>query len=409
MKSPGNKRLFLALILLALGAYVMTIDEAAQLKEREERLQVKFPTGLRAKEEARLVERRRPFLNAPKVTAEDDIPKPPVTQDPVLRALGSAQPDESVVVLEVNALRHSKVGQRLIDCLSPEARTSMDRMRDEMGFDILEDFDRLALHGETITIAGHFEDFNWGKMNDADAEDYGDRGRIYSNRYIDDDGNEQVSNYTAVWNNEMIIIGDDEESLQETLDAIEGRTELNNRSIREGDTYGEAYGQINAELLINMLPPDLRHLEDLIRDNISGAQINFDAMDKIAMSATLGPASGSSDLTDLARSLGGSLSLGLSAARVAGEDELAKLLEFARVSDRDGEIKLDLALPENYLNRHLDKVCEKIRMKGQPAPEESELDIDENQEEADDEEAEYEEEDYEETDSQAMPDDEELE
>ena len=94
MKSPGNKRLFLALILLALGAYVMTIDEAAQLKEREERLQVKFPTGLRAKEEARLVERRRPFLNAPKVTAED-VPKPPVTQDPVLRALGSAQPVRS--------------------------------------------------------------------------------------------------------------------------------------------------------------------------------------------------------------------------------------------------------------------------------------------------------------------------
>ena len=102
MKRGGYRRLILAVILLALGAFVMTVDEAAQLDARSNQMQVKFPSGLRAKEHIRIKKRQRDFLAPPTPESDEDL-HPPTTQDPVLRSLGAAKPNESVVVLEVNA------------------------------------------------------------------------------------------------------------------------------------------------------------------------------------------------------------------------------------------------------------------------------------------------------------------
>ena len=78
--------------------------------------------------------------------------------------------------------------------------------------------------------------------------------------------------------------------------------------------------------------------------------------------------------------MGGALSLALAAARLQGDDELAQLLEFAKITDNNGELSLDLALPEDYLKKHLDKACSEILN----PPEPQYLEIDEAEEYDDD-------------------------
>ena len=67
------------------------------------------------------------------------------------------------------------------------------------------------------------------------------------------------------------------------------------------------------------------------------------------------------ETNELARSLGGALSLALSAARIGGDDKLASLLEYARVVDDGGQFRLELALPQSVLQTHLDEICKAAR------------------------------------------------
>ena len=83
-------------------------------------------------------------------------------------------------------------------------------------------------------------------------------------------------------------------------------------------------------------------------------------MSDVAISAQLTSDGNIDGLSDLGRSMGGALSLALAAARLQGDDELAQLLEFAKITDNNGELSLDLALPEDYLRKHLNKACSEI-------------------------------------------------
>ena len=408
MKNRGYRRLGLALLLLVAGGLIMTIDEAAQHQAKLEQLDIDFPIGLRDQELERIEKRQRTFLKVPEATEEEE--QEVSTQDPVLRALSVSDPDESLIVLELNALRHSKVGQTLLNCLSPQAQEKMAEFRETMGVDLLEDFDRVALQGESVTFSGHFENTNWSEAFGENVEGYGDRGKIFAS--LSEEELEQLQaeaefhgeiasspNYTAVWNNELVIFGRDRDSLQETIDIIEGREEMPHTALEEGSTYGEAYGKLSTDMLLKMLPPDMEHIAGLLEETIDGADIHLDAMNNIAMTAKLGRAEGAENLNDLSRSLGGSLALGLSAARMAGEEELTQLLEFAKISGRGDDIQLDLALPSDILDQHLAKICDNIRLQGTPSDieEDYEADEDEDDEEDEDEdEEEYEDEDYEE-------------
>ena len=83
-------------------------------------------------------------------------------------------------------------------------------------------------------------------------------------------------------------------------------------------------------------------------------------MSDVAISAQLSSDGDIEGLSDLGRSMGGALSMALAAARLQGDDQLAQLLEFAKITDNEGELALELALPETYLKEHLDRACSDI-------------------------------------------------
>jgi hypothetical protein len=83
-------------------------------------------------------------------------------------------------------------------------------------------------------------------------------------------------------------------------------------------------------------------------------------MSDVAISAQLSSDGNIDGLSDLGRSMGGALSMALAAARLRGDDKLAQLLEFAKITDNQGELALELALPEAYLKQHLDRACSDI-------------------------------------------------
>ena len=118
---------------------------------------------------------------------------------------------------------------------------------------------------------------------------------------------------------------------------------------------------ISTELLEKLIPEDAGEPQEEILKVVNGVELHTNAMSDVAISARLSSDGDIDSLSDLGRSMGEVLSsLALGAARLQGDDELAQLLEFAKVTDNDGELFLELALPETFLKKHLDRACSEI-------------------------------------------------
>ncbi len=344
-----------AIVLFGVAAFLMSRGDEPRKAPAP---QVEFPRYLRPAEHERM-ERRR-TLAAPEAVPAGMEPEPeraaPPVLDPVLAAL-PAVPGKSAVVVEANALRHSPIGELLIDCLLKGER-GLDDVRERVGFDPLEDIDRVAFGGNgTVLVSGHFAGAKWDEMEPGVRfERYGDKARFFRHGVGDFDSAQ--GEYLAVWGDELVLFGEDRAEVEAAIDRLEGRRPPVAPAIDEASTYGEIYGILAAEQLAEMIPAEQQALRQRILEAADRVELHVDASGDVAIAADVqGPQADS--VRDLGKSLGAALSLARIKAQAEGDDTLAELLELARVKPQGDRFALELALPLEVLEKHLGEACRK--------------------------------------------------
>jgi len=366
MQSRSNRWLVLGAVLLGLAAWLMSQDDDITVGKAPK---IDFPKYLTEPELKRLEKRRIETMQVPtEDTGEQELDEP---RDPILRAFGSGD-NESILVFEANAIRHSALGAGFLNCLGDNVQKNISRLQNDFGINPLEDIDRMAMGDNSVMFSGNFENVQWNELFETEPEAYGDNALFFTEDQNLENPEQEVTERVALWNNELLIIGKTREEIENTIDTLEGRTAMTSIPLHESETYGEAYGNMSTKLLGRLIPDEAGALREEILKIVSGVKLHSNAMSDVAISARLTSDGDIDALSELGRSMGGALSLALAAARLKGDQELAELLEFARVTDNDGELSLELALPETYLKKHLDKACSEI-LKGPEEFEEGEF------------------------------------
>jgi hypothetical protein len=85
---------------------------------------------------------------------------------------------------------------------------------------------------------------------------------------------------------------------------------------------------------------------------VQDVELHVDASEDVAITAEVAGGVGS-EIEDLAKSLGGALSLARLKAQADGEEKLAELLDYAKIRPNGGQFSLDLALPLDVLIRQM--------------------------------------------------------
>jgi hypothetical protein len=280
----------------------------------------------------------------------------PVLHDPFLAALGGDAP--AAAVFEVSALRHGPFGDRVLSCLRGPMREGMDDLRTETGIDVIEDVDRVALFADGdafgMLVSGHFPEGGWEKILD----DVFPPPRRWGDAWIYDEGGEAV----GLWRGQVLVAGESAQHVRDRIDLLEGRGQAARAPLSTEDSYGELYGALTAEMIVEMLgavDPDMaRRAGELLL----GGRFNLSASGDVGMVSVL-EATSADAADDLARLLAGAMSLARTTARRQGDGHLSDLLELARVVPPprgDTRFTLELALPESYLDGVLSSWCERM-------------------------------------------------
>lgn len=340
--------LLLALLLLAASAGLMALVEDPPERPA---IRVAFPSRMREAERRRNAERRTlapaAAAAAPTEGPDADPGGEPRGRDPFLTALPAAA-GEPVVVFEANALRHSRLGELFIRCALARDAGAFDEVSRETGLDVLKDVDRVGFAGRTVVVSGTFGRARWDRMEaGADAVAYGDEGRIYQDR------GRAAAPAVARWRDQVVVLSPDAAGARQAIDQLEGRASLPAPVLDEALTYGEVYGVIPGEAVRRLFPAQDRELGDRLAAAAGRIELHVDAMQDVAAVVRVrGDDQGA--LSDLARSLGGVIAAGRLRAQAEGDDELADLLDAARVVPADGHFSLELAVPATTLERWFD-------------------------------------------------------
>jgi hypothetical protein len=343
--------LLLAVVLLALGALLMMSGQGEP--EAPEPRQVEFPRRMRSQEWQR-AEQRRVQVVQPQATPEAPAP-PPRPVDPVLQALPRGE-GKTAVVIEANAVRHSPIGELLLECLMNRRGRELERFKEQTGVNPLEDLDRLAIMDEGVVFSGHFGDARFKElMGDRVSADYGEKGRVYEPRpreQAEGEPRRRREPAFGVWGDSMLVVGETPDEVKAVLDRIEGRGPAGPPILNESDTYGEMYGVVGVEDLARFFPREQRELAERLKQVAQRAELHVDVRQDFAMTAEVSGAD-ADHLTDLGKSLGGALSLARLQAQQEGEQDLAQLLDFARVKPEGNSFRLEMAVPLDVLREQL--------------------------------------------------------
>lgn len=329
--------LLAAAVFFGAGAWLMSYGRPPV---RRSVRQVSFPRGMDARAHERL-ERRQTL---PRFTAGEPRPArdeaEPKTElgDPVIAAM-PARIERAAVVVEANALRHSPVGQMVVDCMLRESGGHLDEARQRLGFDFLEDLDRVTVIDDTYLLSGFFEGANWSQMfPGATATELGSKTTLWRT-----EGEPAM----AVWNDQMVIAGKTEAEVMAVLDRLEGRAPRSLPPVMgENDSYGEIYGVVAPAAMAEVLRETHPQIADRLATAVERLALHLDASSDVGL---VFDASGkNAQAGDLGRMIGGALTVGQLTARARQDDGLlAELLEHARVvPSEDGQsFRTELGLP----------------------------------------------------------------
>jgi len=333
--------LLVALLLLALAAILMTLSEGP--RPAKPKAAVSFPRWPRPAEVERARTRRTlPPLPAPAAEAE---PEPARPRDPFLVALPS-DASRPLVVLEANALRHSRIGELFVDCAVRAAgRDPFEEIRKEAGIDPLKDIDRVAFAQDGVVLSGFFDRARVDRLSDAARETRrGEHGRVFTPR----DGGPEAP-VVGLWRDQLLVVGP-AVFVEGTLDRIEGPEPEEPPVLSDDLAYGEAYGVVPGSALGALFQGEQADLGRRIAETASRIELHADAMQDLALVARVsGPDAAA--VEDLGKTLGVALAVGRMQAATGDRTELAELLEHARVERGGDGFSLELALPVEVVER----------------------------------------------------------
>ncbi|MEL6184893.1 MAG: hypothetical protein AAFU79_09735 [Myxococcota bacterium] len=246
------------------------------------------------------------------------------------RAIGGG---DSMVVAEVNALRHSPLAEALLRCRGPEIDEARAELKTETGLDLFEDVDRVMASEGNIVVSGNFADL--ALPEDLDATPYGDEARIFRSQ-----GTDEEEGRFALVGDDLLILGPDPESVQSAVDRVEGRSPAHlPDAILEGGA--EIFGPLDGSLLQQLLKDS--PLADRAED-LSGASFRALVDDHVAVSLDL-----EAESSAAAAELQGLIQGGLSALRIEaatrGDNRWVELLRASRVDLEGSGLALDLPVP----------------------------------------------------------------
>jgi hypothetical protein len=335
--SKGGRRLLwfaLFAVLLFGAALLLTATEEDPTPTRRE--SIAFPRHPREHEQKRL-RARATLVVPPAPDAPEDAG--PQKRDPFLVAL-PAGPDDPVIVLEANALRHSRLGELFVDCAIARNPQTFEEIQRDTGIDVLTDVDRVAFAGEALVMSGYFDRARWDQVEAApgvQASRYGDGGRLYTTR---------EGQVIGAIGDGLIVFGD-EASVRRAIDQVEGRAPPPASAIPDDLAYGEIYGVMPGSAAGRLAGKDDR-LAAQIAAVAQRVELHVDAMDDVAAVVRV-RGDDAQGLTDLSKSLGAALTAARLEASALDDRRMTELLDFAKVSPGDGSFSLELALPADRL------------------------------------------------------------
>jgi hypothetical protein len=340
-----------ALLLAGSAALLALVEDEGP---RPTRPAVRFPSHMRAAEEERLEARR----TLPPLPPQDGPPPPgepppaPAQRDPFLAAL-PAGPGDAVVVFEANALRHSRLGELFLRCALARDPGTFTRIEEETGIDVLKDIDRVAVAGDALVVSGFFDRAHWERLEQrgATASPLGEAGRLWRGPGAGGGG------ALASWGDQLLVLSRDEASARRAIDQLEGRAPAQAPALPEELSYGEVYGVVPGSALRRLLGPGQGALGERLAAAASRVELHVDAMQDVAAVVRVEGEDGAA-LSELARTLGGALAAGRLEAKAKGEGELVELLDAARVLTDDGRFSVELALPQELLERWFERCAE---------------------------------------------------
>ncbi len=123
-------------------------------------------------------------------------------------------------------------------------------------------------------------------------------------------------------------------------------------AIDDAETYGEIYGVLTLEDVLDIIPPTEREIIRGFKNAVSDVKLHVDTGHDVAITADI-HGEATNQLEDLAKTLGGALSLLRLKARAEGDEKLSELLDHARIVSRNEGFRLELALPLELIQEHL--------------------------------------------------------
>jgi len=335
-----------AIALLLGGAWLMSRGEHMPAPKEVE---VTMPRTMSAADWRRLSQRKRPpaFVAVPPAN-EDPSPEPAPSQvsDPLLLAMPGAVKSAAIVV-EANALRHSPVGEMLLDCFVGTAQDNeLSRLRGKTGLNVLEDLDRVAVADETYLLSGRFADTNWAELFPGmQAQTPSPNTRLWKSQ--------EGGTSALVWKNQIVVAGRNESEITAAADRLEGRAPAIQPVIAEKESYGEVYGVVNSAIVARLFESERPDLEARLKTITDQVKLHVDASHDVGIVADANGNDPAGAL-DLAKTMGGALALGRVAAQAKGKDDLAAFLDHANVRPSgSGSFRVELALPLDYLQAQL--------------------------------------------------------
>jgi len=322
-----------AVLLLALAAALMWTEGPPAAKAKE----VDFPSYQRDADWRRLERNRRELVLMSAARAREKA-----TRDPLLVAMSGAAARGSSMVFEVAALADTPIGRMVVDCLEKRPDDPFEKMERETGFDPGRDVDRVGAAEDLVVVGGDFSGI-------ADSPLFAELDRTQRGAAVvfsSGEGGEQI----ALWGDELLIVADDADALEEALGLLAGDVPFDEGAMPESDAYGEIHGALDVGDAAELFGDD--ELARRFGEAAEEVKIHVDASKDVAIVADV-TGGESAAMADLGRALGGAMSLARLKARAEDEDALAELLDFANVDNAGGTLKVEVALPLEFLERHL--------------------------------------------------------
>jgi len=343
-----RRRLWLvaALLLFAVAGFLLWHSDGPRPPPPPK---VDIPRRLRPAEVTRMNQR----AVLPVVQPKAEVRGPVRPRDPMLAALAFGK-GSSAVVFEANALRYSPVGQLLLDCLASQGKDNpVQMLKDQYGIDVLKDLDRVAVTPHGLLLTGDFKTAKWDDLFQHASEDrYGDDARLYEIAPPERDGGEAPKPFeSAVWNNQLVYLGNSSDDARAAIDRVEGRAPTE-ALITEDQTYGEVYGVLGTQEFLKMFPPEESELAQKFAAAAQQVELHVDARNDVGIQASIHGDS-EQQVEDLGKSLAGMLSAARLEAKASGDDQLSQLLDFAQVQPDGSSFSLEMALPLDYLKKQL--------------------------------------------------------